>query len=320
MLEGFGDVLWYFAALCRRLDENLQLLTLKVVSDIHPGDLTSSDTTISPLLEIDYGMLKELGVDALLISLGRGTAALLNLEEVASQTRRKRLLRFTRDYFKLLHSFKIPLLRVTASNIAKTHGRFLPSDLNELPDFDSEYPNTEKLPVEMRGEFIDSGNGQCNLIFNGKPIGKTLQDNIQDRDGYRFHDVFHIAYGSILHWSPVIRKLDSGKRKSIAHIDETEDSGRARVIEEGLSAYIFSYAKDRNFFLEQPTLSFDLLKAVQQFVMGYEVARCPLSLWEKAILCGFEVFRSLKENNGGTVCGSRVTRSINYVSPSIDCS
>jgi hypothetical protein len=43
-------------------------------------------------------------------------------------------------------------------------------------------------------------------------------------------------------------------------------------------------------------LSFDaLLKTVRQFVAGYEPERCPLWLWEEAILQGFEAFRFLRK-------------------------
>ena len=64
----------------------------------------------------------------------------------------------------------------------------------------------------------------------------------------RFHDVFHLANAAILHWSPVFRALIRQKRKSDPKIDEVEDGGRATVVEEGLTAWIFSYAKGLNFF------------------------------------------------------------------------
>ena len=60
--------------------------------------------------------------------------------------------------------------------------------------------------------------------------------------------------------------------------------GRTRVVEEGLSTWIFSRAKYQNFFKDQSELPFDLLKTVQEFVRGYEIEECPLSLWEYATL------------------------------------
>ena len=73
------------------------------------------------------------------------------------------------------------------------------------------------------------------------------------------------------------------------------DGGRASVIEEGLTAWIFSRAKQLNFFEGQKGVSVDLLKTVQQFVQGYEVEKCPLKLWETAILRGYAVFRQVRE-------------------------
>lgn len=116
----------------------------------------------------------------------------------------------------------------------------------------------------------------------------------------------------ILHWSPTFRALIRHKRKSNPDIDEAQDSGRAIVIEEGLSAYIFSCSKELNFFEGQSTVSFDILKTVSNFVRGYEVEECPLYLWEQAIMQGYDVFRKIKKNNGGVVVGDKINRTITY--------
>ena len=63
----------------------------------------------------------------------------------------------------------------------------------------------------------------------------------------------------------------------------------------------FLMKKELDYFAGQKTVSFDLLKTVQQFVAGYEVEACPLSLWEIAILKGYEVYRQVKDNSGGIV-------------------
>ena len=59
-------------------------------------------------------------------------------------------------------------------------------------------------------------------------------------------------------------------------------------------------------------MSFDLLKAVRNFVRGYEVEACPLHLWEHAILQGYEVFREVRKNNGGIIVGNRDERTLRY--------
>jgi hypothetical protein len=116
-----------------------------------------------------------------------------------------------------------------------------------------------------------------------------------------------------LHWSPTFRALIKHKRKSDPKVDEEQDGGRAIVVEEGLTAWIFSRAKQLEFFEDQKKgLSFDMLKTIQEFVNGYEVQDCPLKLWEDAILQGYDVFRKVRANNGGIVIGDRGNRKVTY--------
>lgn len=150
------------------------------------------------------------------------------------------------------------------------------------------------------------------MQWNGVFIGNPLTDNIVVVDGYRFHDVFHIAHAAILHWSPVLRALMKLKRKSMPQVDEAQDGGRAIVVEEGLTAWVFSRAKQLELFEGLTSLSFDLLKTVQEFVAGYEVERCPLRLWEDAILQGYDVFRQVSANSGGIVVADREARTVRY--------
>ena len=96
-------------------------------------------------------------------------------------------------------------------------------------------------------------------------------------------------------------------------MDETEDSGRAIVVEEGLTAWVFSQAKETpDFFDRSNSVSFDLLKGIKSFVAGYEVEKCPLKLWESAILQGYKVFHQVKANNGGVVIGNLDNRTLKY--------
>ena len=117
----------------------------------------------------------------------------------------------------------------------------------------------------------------------------------------------------MLHWSPTFRALIKHKRKSKPKIDEAQDGGRAIVVEEGLTAWIFSRAKQLDFFEDQKKgVSFDMLKTIQEFVSGYEVEACPLKLWEDAILQGYEVFRKVRASNGGIIVGNRADRRVTY--------
>jgi hypothetical protein len=77
-------------------------------------------------------------------------------------------------------------------------------------------------------------------------MGQELDDNVHEADGYRFHDVFHLACAAVLGWSPVTRRNLKRKRRSVDAMDRNEDGGRATVVEEGISALVFAYALDHN--------------------------------------------------------------------------
>ena len=185
-----------------------------------------------------------------------------------------------------------------------------PTDV--LPTFDDHYPEEERLPSHFEIRVIQRVSGRSQMQWNGVFLSDPLSDNIARPDGYRFHDVFHLSYAAILHWSPTFRSLIQHKRKSVPEVDQTEDSGRAIAIEEGLTAWVFSRAKQFCLFEGYMDLPAGLLETVQQFVQGYEVETCPLKLWEHAILEGYQVFREVMRNEGGMVIGDRQARCISY--------
>ena len=67
------------------------------------------------------------------------------------------------------------------------------------------------------------GPGRIVTLINGRKFGDPLRDNRYEDDGYRFHDIFHLSYASVLGWSPTLRALLRCKRKSDPKIDEVED-------------------------------------------------------------------------------------------------
>ena len=54
------------------------------------------------------------------------------------------------------------------------------------------------------------------------------------------------------------------------------------------------------------------MKTIEKFIRGYEVEKCPLKLWENAILQAYDVFRKIKENDGGIVIGDRDSRTLTF--------
>ena len=64
-----------------------------------------------------------------------------------------------------------------------------------------------------------------------------------------------------------MRALIKHKRKSKPDYDEAQDSGRAIVVEEGLTAWIFTRAKELNFFDGQDRVSLGMLKTIGEFII-----------------------------------------------------
>jgi len=305
--EEFGDTLWYFTALCARLNARVDNI-LSLASN--NGKYSTNDLPSGAISQVS-SVLELPQLDDTLLTLGRAAADMLSISTTQPDVE-ARLVAFADAYLHALQAAHLSFAEVVRSNLAKVRGRFLVPDASRLPTFDDKFPEEERLPADFEIVIRERKNGQSCLQLNGVFIGDPLTDNIRDPDGYRFHDVFHFSHAAVLHWSPTFRALIKHKRKSDPAVDESQDSGRAIVIEEGLSALVFSHAKLLNFFQGQKGVSFDLLKTVNQFVDGYEVEACPLKLWEDAILQGYSVFRQVRANSGGIIIGNRGSRRIMY--------
>lgn len=151
--------------------------------------------------------------------------------------------------------------------------------------------------------------------IDGVLVGAALTDNAYQDDGYRFHDVFHIAHAAILGWSPVLRGLMRLKRRSSPLIDEVEDGGRAAVIEEGIAAVAFDYARKHQFLRSVSDVDEALLTTLRGMSAHLEVASQPPSHWRQAVIDGFAVWRELVANGGGRVHADLDQREIRYMAP-----
>lgn len=308
--EEFGDALWYFAALCRRY--SISLADLLQTAGVSLNTVVGSGVETTHTAEISKLSLESVGtLEPILLDLGIATANLLKLGKDSPEAYDLSL-SFARLYLQALASTGLSLISVSRYNLGKAKGRFVKPPKDSLPTFDSEFEEEEQIPRKFEIHITQRKSGRTWLQWNGVFIGAPLSDNILDEDGYRFHDVFHFAHAAILHWSPTFRALINQKRKSDPTVDDSQDGGRAIVVEEGLSAWLFSYAKGLNYFEGHNTISFDVLKVIQKFVHGYEVEQCPLKLWEDAILQGYSVFRQVRDNRGGIVIGDRDNRSLTY--------
>lgn len=307
--EEFGDTLWYLAAMCRRRDASFvelvdgALAALGAIPPSSTGTPEPRQGSSSPPKKTAPDM------DAALMNLGRAAADLLG-----DAPRLDEMQVFASRYVEALLATGLSISNVIRANRRKACGAFLEPQPEDLIDFDKDFGPEEQLPHKFRIRVNQRTTGKSYLQWKGVFIGDPLTDNIGEQDGYRFHDVFHFANAAILHWSPVVRALIKQKRKSKGNFDEEQDSGRAIVVEEGLTAWIFSRAKELNYFDGQSRVSLGILKTIQEFVAGYEVDQCPLKLWERAILQGYAVFRQLRAAQGGIIVGDREMRTLRFES------
>lgn len=206
-------------------------------------------------------------------------------------------------------------------NLAKIDDRW-PLKREWIPLFDESksIPKHERFPrkFKVRFEERDGDSKRPHVVqsIRGVFVGDRLTDNHETEDGYRFHDVFHLAYVAYLGWSPVIRALLKLKRKSNPAIDENQDGARAIIIEEGIATWIFNHAANQKMFADVRPLSLDysVLKQIRSMVQGYEVEAAPMWQWEEAILNGFAVFRQLYKERRGTVLVDMTEHSLTFKS------
>lgn len=313
VVEEFGDVLWYLAAVADRCHLTLADVANNVsrsYRDWQTGpapDLTFAslqpqlgETESAPTPAYEKTLLKlasEVGQLLAEHDAGRleGNAAAIT----------GRLLAVMRMLIQAANEAGVSLGEAARANTAKIFDRW-PQQRNFPALLDARFPPAEQLPRQLDIEIFEREVAGRLYVFqrcNGINIGDRLTDNIMTPDDYRFHDVFHYAYAAILGWSPVTRALFRLKRKSDPRIDDAEDGARATLIEEGVATWIFGQAKQLDSFagIEPNGLSLSLLKQVRQFVAGYEVATAPLWIWEEAILQGYAAFRYLRQHRRGLV-------------------
>ena len=184
--------------------------------------------------------------------------------------------------------------------------------------FDAEYGEGERFPRQFTATFHEIREGsriEVRTDIDGVLVGAALTDNAYKDDGYRFHDVFHIAYAAVLGWSPVLRRLMRLKRRSRPLIDEVEDGGRAAVIEEGIAAVAFDYARNHQFLAGVSDVDESLLSTLRGMGAHLEVAAQPPSQWRQAVIASFAVWRELVANGGGRVEADLDRRQIRYAGP-----
>ena len=210
--------------------------------------------------------------------------------------------------------YKIPLQEIAQANAQKAESLYLEG---ELPRYDSEYPELQRLPRAFVAKFTELPSEERVLVkitMAGVSVD-ALTDNAHEDDGYRYHDVFHCAYAAVLGWSPVIRKMLGRKRKGNAKVDEVEDGARAAIVEEAVSVFIFNQASERGWYEDAASIDIGLLKMVKRLTDGLEVRSSTAKQWKSAVFQGYKAFRELRANNGGEVEVNLDEQRVTYRSP-----
>lgn len=209
------------------------------------------------------------------------------------------------------------IVRINHDKVSFRRVRGAPTPLH-----DEGRPAHEQIPRIFDVSLVRIAPGKARMYFEGRQLGDDLKNNSRDDDGYRFHDVLHLALIAHLGWSPVMRGFMKKKRPDV---DEVEDSGRPKVVEELVLKAIHSegerQARDRTrcsvtgpvrLFPERSTIPFGLLKTIRIWVSGLEVEKNYFWEWDDAICDGFEIFFQLQQHKQGTVHLNLVERQITF--------
>jgi NTP pyrophosphatase (non-canonical NTP hydrolase) len=192
----------------------------------------------------------------------------------------------------------LDLEAVAERNVAKCRERWSGTSTGQQV-LDADAPPDQRFPRQFTVEFLDDGRHVRIVGEDGEQLGATLDDNAHREDGYRFHDVFHLANAAVLGWSPVVRSMMKRKRKYDPEVDSAEDGARAIFTEEGIVATLFRHAEQHDLFAGIQHVDSELLRWVQVSATGLEVSVRSLNEWESAILQGYKAFRTLREAEGG---------------------
>jgi hypothetical protein len=186
----------------------------------------------------------------------------------------------------------------------------------QIEFFDNDCIAEEQIPREFSVSFKEVSfeeRSKIRVVFNDTiQLGDIINDNAHENDFYRYHDIFHYSFATLLGWSPCARAMMRKKRKSNNILDEIEDGARAAITEEAISMIIFNEAKRKNYFEGVTRVSRTTLKFIKEMTENFEVKIRTTKEWERAILKAYEVFRFLINNHGGKVEFNAVTREINY--------
>ena len=138
--------------------------------------------------------------------------------------------------------------------------------------------------------------GRTVTAIGGRHVGAPLTDNNYVDDGYRFHDVFHLALAVYVGWSPTLRHL---MRLT------THKGGKGRkedgTLDEGIVALIFSRVQSLNFLQSGERVEPWIIHRLQEMTKRMDVPHGAAANWEWAITEGTRVWLQIRKNRGGSI-------------------
>lgn len=329
LVEELGDTIWYIATLAKRHDLNLSEIAhhALLLHSLNNASIPAANTLTFESFQMNAQNSQPQIIDinvnlfAALIQCANKASALtgeyIRAPDARSQQAIVKLgLAYILWELAIVSSIqKINLTTAAQNNLAKIRDMF-GADQTPTTLFDIAFPGNEQFPREFEINFENiaqaDGNDVSIMTRNGNQIGSQLTDNSYDETGYRFHDAIHYAFLAVLGWSPVMRALFKLKRKSNPRVDEVDDGARAAIIEEAIVAVTYDYARQNEMLNNRKSVSPSRVKLIQKLCHGFEVSQCRAWEWEKAILLGYEVFRKLRDNKGGTLVINLNKREITY--------
>lgn len=222
--------------------------------------------------------------------------------------------------------YDIDMNQVALDNIEKANARR--NDGKATPLHDRLAPLEQQIPRKFDVEFRSVNAETVEIYLCGKQVGDPLRDQYSIEDGYRFHDVIHLANAAVLGWSPVLRDLMKIKRAYCPETKQNEDGGRSAVVEELVIKHVHWEAArrakhlhpeltpyNRPLFPEGEEIPFSLLKTVRGLTIGHEVYVNKYWEWALAIREGYRVFQLLKKHKGGMVEVDLGARRLRFTPP-----
>lgn len=220
-------------------------------------------------------------------------------------------------------TYNLQLSDIAKKNVEKVSFRLDRANPTKLHDV--ECHSSEQFPRYFEIAFITVSQGRSRMYLDGQQLGDDLTDNAYSDDGYRYHDVMHLANVAKLGWSPVLRGLMGRKRKRDKKTDEVEDGARAKIVEEAVIKAIHSEGEriarlwgppkpgsPTRLFARTSDITFRFLKFVRNFVVDLEVHKNRYWEWEEAIASGYEIFHQLRCHGQGTVVVDLTERAISF--------